>query len=214
MCQAPWYPAGLHESGACLAALQATHVRVLCVDHGAVLRSYRSRYVALARFAPDLDLTVVAPRGLRELNYMGHVDHADVSERGYQLEFATYRPAKAHRGFYGPFHLARLIRHFKPDIIHTQGEPEALSSGEICLLRDALSPRTVFAFVSWSNIDVYRLGWPYRAGTVYNWCYRLVVKRADAATVYCGDAARILRGNGFRGPIAPIPWGVDPAVWE
>jgi len=72
----------------------------------------------------------------------------------------------------------------------------------------------VFAFVSWSNIVVYRLGWPYRAGTVYNWCYRLVVKRADAATVYCGDAARILRGNGFRGPIAPIPWGVDPAVFR
>lgn len=189
-------------------------MKVLCLDHGAVLRGYRGRYVALAGLAPDLELTVVAPRSLREGNYQGQWDASDASENGYQLRFATYRPAKAHRGLYGPLLLARLIREFRPDIIHTQGEPEALSSAEICLLRDTFSSRSAVVFVSWSNIDVYRMGWTYRMGKLYDWCYRLVLKRAYAATVYCADAARILRGNGFQGPIAHIPWGVDPVVFR
>jgi glycosyltransferase involved in cell wall biosynthesis len=189
-------------------------VKVLCVDHGAVLRGYRGRYVEIARQAPDLDLTVVAPRALREPNYLGQLDQRDTSEFGYRLEFASYRPGKAHRGFYEPFRLASLIRHIKPDIIHTQGEPEALSSGEICLLRDVLSSRSTFVFVSWSNIDLYRTGWPYRLGALYDRCYRFVLRRADAATVYCEDAARILSDNGFLGRVARIPWGVDPAVFR
>ena len=189
-------------------------MKVLCIDHGAVLREYRSRYVALAAVAPDLDLTVVAPQGLREANYTGRRDGVGQHEAGYRLAFARFWPARVHRGCYGPIHLGRLIRSLQPDLVHTQGEPETFSSAEICLLRDALSPRSKLLFVSWSNIDLYRQGWPYRLGRLYDWSYRRVLGRADGATVYCGDAARILKGNGFAGRVRHIPWGVDPAAFH
>ena len=189
-------------------------MRVLCVDHGAVLRSYRDRYVAMARLDPDLDLTVVAPRGLRELNYLGQWDPPDARESGYRLVFTSFRPAKVHRGVFGPLRVARLLRELRPDVVQTQGEPEALSSGVLCALRDALAPASRFAFVSWSNLDVCRMGWPYQLPFLYDWSYRYVLRHGDAATVYCAPAEGILRANGFAGRIAQVPWGVDPDAFR
>lgn len=189
-------------------------MRVLCVDHGALLRGYRDRYVAMARLDPDLELTVVAPRGLRDLNYIGQWDPPDAGETGYRLVFTSFRPAKVHRGVFGPFSVARLLRELRPDVVQTQGEPEALSSGVLCALRDALAPASRFAFVSWSNLDVCALGWPYRLPFLYDWSYRYVLRHGDAATVYCAPAEGILRANGFAGRIAPVPWGVDPDTFR
>jgi glycosyltransferase involved in cell wall biosynthesis len=188
-------------------------VKVLCVDHGAFLRAYRQRYVAMAA-DPDVQVIVVAPRRLSQINYAGQGDARDESESGYQLEFCGFRPAKAHRGLFDPFRLTRVIRQTKPDIIHTQGEPEALSSGELGLLRAAVANRARFVFSSWANINVYRLGWPYRGSRLYDVTYRHTLRHAEAATTYNAEAERVLRENGFMGRIRSIPWGVDSAVFR
>jgi glycosyltransferase involved in cell wall biosynthesis len=188
-------------------------MRVLCVDHGAFLRAYRQRYVALAA-DPTIEVIVVAPRRLRQLNYVGQRDALDHSESGYRLEFCAFSPAKAHRGLFDPIRLTRLIRETKPDIIHTQGEPEALSSGELCLLRSWVSRSSRLVFSSWANINLRRIGWPYHAGKLYDHVYATVLRNSDAATTYNLAAEKVLNANGFTGIVRNIPWGVDGEVFR
>jgi glycosyltransferase involved in cell wall biosynthesis len=188
-------------------------VKVLCIDHGAFLRSYRQRYVAMS-VEPDIELMVVAPRTLNQLNYAGQSDVADTSEAGYRLEVCGFAPAKAHRGLYDPVRLLRLIRHYQPDIIHTQGEPEALSSMEVCLVRGTVASRSALVFSSWANINAYLIGWPYRIGALYTKSYEFVLRHAQAATTYNAVAEDVLRTNGFQGYVKTIPWGVDGNAFQ
>jgi len=188
-------------------------LKVLCIDHGAILRSYRERYVAIANLA-DIDLIVIVPRRLNELNYDGQRDRRAVSESKYKLICMHFVPAKVHRGLYDPYALAKVIGHFQPDIIHLQGEPETLSSVEVCLTRNVLCPQSKLISSSWANINLVRTGWPYKFAHLYNLCYRFVLDNAQGATTYGKAAERILLENGFKGRVKTIPWGVDPRAFR
>lgn len=180
-------------------------LRVLVVDHTAGVEAFRRKYELLAA-DPDVDLTVLAPaawlEGAREVL-------APRSAAGYRV--CAGRVAwRGHenRAFFVSG-VARAILRARPDVLHLLEEPFGLIALQCALLCRVLHPRARIVFCSFDNLhEGFR--YPYRPSAVYGWIQRAVHRLADAGTVSCGDARRVLVSRGFSKPIRHVPLGVDP----
>lgn len=167
-----------------------------------VVGAYQRKLEELAQH-PDVELTAIVPPYWREGQHRVDLD------RRYT---AGYRLAVERMALNGNFHLhfypclSRYIRELRPDIFHIDEEPYNFATFHAMLLARRSGVKTVF--FTWQNIfRKYPL--PFHLLERYN------LSSADHAIAGSKGAFDVLRGKGFRRPIAIIPQvGVDPRIYS
>ncbi|MDW8325916.1 MAG: glycosyltransferase [Anaerolineales bacterium] len=175
-------------------------MRVLIISHTYFPAIYRGKLRHLARL-PDVELQLAAIPSAGQLHYEHSPD--DV----YPQHLLPSWPA-AHNilRIYSPLALGLIMSRLRPDIVHIESEPHALSLTQVVLMRILFGYRIMF--FTWENLQR-TLPWPARLVERFN------VTQADAAIAGNQEAAHVLRRRGFRGPIAVVPQvGVDLAHCE
>ena len=186
-------------------------MKLVAVDHNAVFRAYRRRYGELARLA-GTDVTVVAPEYLDLPHGRQPLQPWGADERFSLIAARPVGTFKSHRGFLDPRPLVQAFRE-APDLIFLEAEPEAWHVAECLALRRRTTPRSKVVLTTWSNLNLYATGFPYRPAFLYRWTYRRALAQADGVLCYASACEAILRANAFRGATRKVGWGVNTQVF-
>lgn len=184
-------------------------IRVLAVDHTAGVALYRKKFSALARH-PGIELTVLAPDRWIEASrpVTLDIDREDRSD-GYRLRTgAVVWPGYENRGFFVSG-LASAFRAARPHILHLWEEPYSFIALQALTAKRLWAPRASALF--YSAYDLERsFRYPWRPASLYKWIELRTFHHCKQATAVTEQAARILRGKGYGGPIEVIPLAIDP----
>jgi len=183
-------------------------MKILVFDHNAVWREYRKRYLELSKLE-RINITVVTPEYL-DMQFKREYFQKKGSEE--KLNIFVVKPLftfKSHRGWLNPLQIMKYIKQVKPDIIYIDAEPEAWYSSEIIYLKNLLNIHCKIILSTWMNINLYKIGFPYKFPFIYNFNYKYSLKNADGVLSYTSESESILRINGFHGKIKKINWGID-----
>ena len=174
-------------------------MRVLMVSKAMVVGTYQRKLEELAAL-PGLELLLVTPQEWRESSRT--LRYEPLFRRGYRT---VHLPMALNGHFHLHFYrgLGRLIRDWRPDLVHLDEEPADLVAAQTA----ALAGGAALVFFTWQNL----LRWVPPP-------FRLIQARtfARAALALCGnaDAVRVLRAKGYAGPARVIPQvGVDPEIF-
>lgn len=175
-------------------------MRVLLASKALVVGAHHDKLRALGA-NPDLDLLAVAPDRWIEQG------QAQVAERPPPRGYEIVHTPLALNGRYHLFwfrRLRRLMRRFRPDVLHIDEEPYNLATAVAC--RDAVRLGVRPVFFAWQNL--FR-----RYPPPFRWLERYVLERADAI-VGSEAAGEVLRRKGHTRRLEVIPqFGVDPQVF-
>lgn len=177
-------------------------MRVLMVSKACLVAAYRTKLTAIGR-TPGVALTVIIPPSWRDK--AGQVAFEPGPDTGYRLLIQPIR-------FNGNFHLhyypqlGRIVRAWRPDILHMDEEPYNLATW--LALRQAGAVGARFLFFSWQNI------W-----RVYPWPFKRLEQQVlhGSAFAIMGNAAAadVWRRKGYTGPYRVIPqFGVCPDTFQ
>ncbi len=103
--------------------------------------------------------------------------------------------------------LGAVLQRFRPEIIDLWEEPWGLVSAQAAWLRERLLPRSKLVVETEQNISK-RLPPPFEALRSYT------LKRADFAVARSFEAAQVLRGKGYGGPLEVVPNCVDAELFR
>jgi glycosyltransferase involved in cell wall biosynthesis len=177
-------------------------VRVVMVSKALAVGAYQRKLEEIARL-PGVELTAIVPSDWRDRR--GHVSLERAHVSGYELIAAPLRlNGQYHLHFYPT--LGRLLNQLRPDILHMDEEPYNLATWHALRLGQAVGARSLF--FTWQNLNR-RYPWPFRAFEVANY------RRAAYAIAGNRAAVDVLRGKGYRGPVAVIPqFGVATEIFR
>jgi len=177
-------------------------LRVVILSKALVVGAYHSKLKQLAA-QPDMELIAVVPPSWRDER--GELRLEPTPAEGYQFIVTPIR-------FNGNFHLHyypqfdRLLKQFKPDLVHIDEEPYNLATFLALRSAQAIQARTVF--FSWQNLN--RTYPP-----PFRWFERYVLRHAAAGIVGNRDSKDVWRAKGYRGPLTIIPQvGVEPDIFK
>ena len=176
-------------------------MKVLMVSKACVVGAYQRKLEELAGYG--VDLMVVAPPYWQEEARRILLER--LHTRGYRLMVEPIR-------FNGRFHLfhfpglGRLIRDFRPQVVHADEEPYNLATWQIIRLARQAGAKSLF--FTWQNL--YRRYLP-----PFSWMERYCFAAADRAIAGNAEAVQVLRRKGFAKPVDVIPqFGVDPEIFK
>jgi len=177
-------------------------MKILMISHTYVVESNQQKLDALANFE-NIDLSLITPTEWKHplKTYTLEKRHAD----NYNIiPTKTIFNGNNFRFFF--LGLSKSIRQIKPDIIHIEEEPWALSTFQAMRLRKISNSKTVF--FTWQNIyQNYKFP--------YSFFEKYTLKNADYAIAGNRDAKDILVRKGFENPIKILPQlGVDPEIFS
>lgn len=180
-------------------------MKVLLVSN---MYAYPGNWDKLDELGRHVDLEVVTPDRWSTAEELHPVDAVPRHEGGTWVHHAlpTVMQGNPFRYLYRPLPLMRVLRRFRPDVVHVEQEPESLSLLELSLLKAVFSYRLVF--VAWENVHPLRRGWLFRA---------LNFRAADGGIFGLTAAYERARRLGFRGPgvvIAQYGFANEPALRE
>ncbi len=178
-------------------------MRVLMISKAMVTGVYQKKAEELARL-PDVDLCLVVPPYWHE-DRVGDQPLQEMFTDGYELAVQPMRFNGHHHLHYYPG-LGRLMRAFRPDIVHIDEEPYNFVSctrqppGSPCRSKNGLFRLAESLSALSSAIQIIRA---------------LQLSSASAAIAGNRDAGLVFRRKHYRGPIAVIPqFGVDPEIYS
>ena len=175
-------------------------MRVLLASKALVVGAHHDKLRALGA-NPDLDLLAVSPDRWVEQG------RAQTAERPPPRSYEIVHTPLALNGRYHLFwfrRLRRIVRRFRPDVLHIDEEPYNLATAIAC--RDAMRYDVRPIFFAWQNLHR-------RYPPPFRWLERYVLDRADGI-VGSKAAAEVLRRKGHTRRLAVIPqFGVDPQVF-
>jgi glycosyltransferase involved in cell wall biosynthesis len=181
--------------------------RLLLVDLNAGDPAERSKAHALCR--RGWEVTVLAPRRIRE--------------SGRDVEAAPSQPADPFRLVLGEVvgkppnrcvftrGLSEAFEH-EPDVVHVLADEGFAVALQILLEARRRCPRALRIGHTWQNIATTwrRHGQPLFALYAADCAVEAAVfALADGMVARNAEAVGVLRGRGYRGPIAHVPWGID-----
>jgi glycosyltransferase involved in cell wall biosynthesis len=168
-------------------------IKVLLVSN---MYAYPGNWDKLDELGRYVELEVVTPARWATTRELHPVDDVreDGERRWVHHPLPTITQGNPFRYLYRPLALIRVLRAFRPDVVHVEQEPESLSLLQLSLLKPWFGYRLLF--VAWENINPLRLGWAFR---------RLNFAFADGAIF--GNRAALRRGVelGFRRPHVLTP---------
>jgi glycosyltransferase involved in cell wall biosynthesis len=181
-------------------------MRLLVVGHPFLLAHNQKKYVALKKLGAEIRL-LVPSRGRDRFDLTDCEVHPAL--RREEVVPLKAWLARSHMTYlHNPWGIAKVLREFRPDVVHIEEEPQALITLETLALQRAFAPRAAVTLFSWDNL-LRRRRFPLQ--TVKRGLRRYALRRV--AAVICGNrrAAELLRGEGFfRGPIEVLPqYGLD-----
>jgi len=187
----------------------ASPLRVLVVDHTAVLCNNRVRWRRIAERA-GLAMTLLAPRMWIENNVRERYQH-DSSDPFTLVQGRVLFPGNAIRSFYVTG-LFRAIRRSRPEVIVMMEESFTLFALQIVLLARLFAPNAKITFynvhISGYDFGMYRLGWLYRR--IAQW----VMRRVDLGFCHDERATSFLRASTFAGEIRTLFWGINEDLFR
>ena len=175
----------------------------MVVGHPFLAAYNQRKYVAMKRLDKTLRLRLVVPTRWRER--FEPTDWQVHPELGSE-EVVPLKPHLAHSHMtyvHAPRSLAAILRHFQPNVIHIEEEPQSLITLETVALRSAFAPRAAISLFTWDNILRER---PFPLGPT-----KLLFRRFSlrwTSLVICGNrrAADLLRAEGcFQGQVENLP---------
>jgi len=173
-------------------------MKVLMLSKACIVGIYQRKLEELAR-QPGVELTVVVPPYWREGRRRIPLERLFTA--GYTLRVEPML-LNGHYHLHVYPTLGRIIAGLRPDIIHIDEEPYNLATFHALWLGRAAGARCLF--FTWQNI----LRW--RAHPLE----RYVLTHADYAIAGNREAVGVLRGKGYRGPVAVIPqFGIDETLF-
>jgi glycosyltransferase involved in cell wall biosynthesis len=178
-------------------------VRILMISKALVTGVYQRKLEELAAL-PGVELMAVVPPYWYE-ERVGVQRFERAYTAGYQLvEYPMWFNGRHHIHFYPG--IGRIIRSFKPDILHIDEEPYNWVTLHAAILGRMAGAKVMF--FSWQNL-YRRYPIPFRMIELSN--YRL----CEAGVAGNREAVEVLRRKGYRGPIDVIPqFGVDPEIYR
>lgn len=184
-------------------------LRLLVVDHTAVLRNNRVRWSRIAQ-RTGATMTLLAPKMWIE-NNVREPYQRDSTDPFDAVQGRVLFPGNAIRSFYITG-LLRAFRRSRPHAIVMMEESFTLFALQVVLLARFLAPRAPITFynvhISGYDFGMYRLGWLYRR--IARW----VMRRTQ--TGFCHDerAASFLRESTFTGQVRTLFWGINEDLFQ
>ncbi len=174
----------------------------MMISKALVTGVYQRKLEELAAL-PDVELLTVVPPYWYEAR-VGVQRFERTYTAGYQLvEYPMWFNGRHHIHFYPG--IGRIIRSFKPDILHIDEEPYNWVTLHAATLGRMAGAKVMF--FSWQNL-YRRYPIPFRIIELSN--YRLCA----AGVAGNREAVEVLRKKGYRGPLDVIPqFGVDPDIY-
>ncbi len=175
-------------------------MKVLLASKALVVGAHHDKLRALSSL-DDMDILAVVPDRWVE---SGHVAMAEQpSPRGYAIEHVSLA-LNGHYHLYWFRELRRLVRRFRPDVLHIDEEPYNLAAALAC--RDARDYGAAPVFFAWQNLTR-RYPLPVR------WIENYVLNCADGIAG-TERAQQVLFSKGHRRASVVIPqFGVDPDLF-
>ena len=181
-------------------------LRVLSVAHTAVSRAAgRLRYHPLAG-DHSLAVQLIVPARWHQFGRWLEADQpADpgVIVTPLPVRLPQAGPASWYLHLYPG--LGRAVRSFAPDVIHLWEEPWSV----VALHAAILARRHGTALVLEVDQNILK-----RLPPPFEWVRRHVLRRTDLILARSNDAAAVVRACGYTGPVLPIGYGVDQAVFH
>jgi glycosyltransferase involved in cell wall biosynthesis len=178
-------------------------VRILMISKALVTGVYQRKLEELAAI-PGVELMAVVPPYWYE-ERVGVQRFERAYTAGYQMvEYPMWFNGRHHIHFYPG--IGKIIRAFKPDILHIDEEPYNWVTLHAAILGRLSGAKVMF--FAWQNL-YRRYPIPFRMIELSN--YRL----CEAGVAGNREAVEVLRRKGYRGPLDVIPqFGVDPDIYS
>lgn len=177
-------------------------MRVLMLSKACIVGAYQRKLEEMAVLAPEMALVVAVPPCWKDKAGVTRLELAHT--RGYRLEVLPL-------AFNGLFHLhfyptlGRLIREFRPDVVHIDEEPYNLAT--YLANRQARRCGAKTLWFSWQNLLR-------RYPPPFAWIEQYNLRHTDYAIAGSATAAEVWRHKGYTGPLSVIPqFGVDPDIF-
>lgn len=182
-------------------------MRIVAVDHWAMLAMDRGLYRALAKLGHDI--TLVVPRRWIE---SGRVILPETHETEFRvLPESTIFTGKMHRVIYP--NLSGVLAKLQPHILFMNAEPENYLAWQAVNARRRSAPECKVVFITWRNIDHAAVGFPYKLSFLNAMAERHVLRRADYGIAYNQSAKEIFHKLGFS-RLTVIPPAVDLSYFK
>ena len=179
------------------------HMKVLLLSKALVVGAYQRKAEELAAL-PGIELTVAVPPSWRE---PGAVEQRLERRftRGYRLAvLPIWLNGRHHIHFYPA--IERLVAAVRPDVFHV--DEESFNLATFLAMRAGRRYGARCCFYNWANIDR-------RYPPPFSLFERYSFHHAAHAIAGNQEAADIIRGHGYAGPIAILPqFGVDPDLFS
>ncbi|MCS7309335.1 MAG: glycosyltransferase family 4 protein [Armatimonadetes bacterium] len=174
-------------------------MRVLLFSKAAVRAVYHKQYEHIASHPAIHELLVAVPPYWREPR-VGKVPLETVQPQGYRLVATPLRWNGHYHLYYAP-QLPRLIRQFRPDLVHLDEEVYNFATFHAALAARWYGAKVV-AFC-WQNI--YR-----RYPPPFRWFEQILARHLQGVIAGNEEARLVLQRKGFSLPVEVIPqYGVD-----
>jgi len=173
-------------------------MRVVILSKALVAGAYQRKLEEIARLG--VDLTALVPPSWREPR-VGEQRLERRFTQGYNLEALPITLNGRHHLHFYPT-LARTLRRLRPEVLHV--DEESFNLATFLAMRAGLAVGARCCFYNWANIDR-------RYPPPFSLFERHSFRHAAHAIAGNQEAAAIIRGHGYQGPISVIPqFGVDP----
>ena len=176
-------------------------MRVVMLSKACVVGIYQRKLEAIAQ--QGVDLTALVPPSWKDERGEQVLERRSVE--GYALQAIPIRLNGSYHLHYYP-DLARRLNESQPNILHIDEEPYNLATWQALHLARRLDIKTLF--FSWQNI---KRAYP----PPFGWGEAWALRHADYALAGTDEAAAVLRGKGYKGPLAVIPqFGADGDLFQ
>jgi glycosyltransferase involved in cell wall biosynthesis len=181
-------------------------MRIAVISHTYVVEANRGKLASLAGL-PALEILLVVPKvwGNQNIERPLSMEH----QKAAKLTLAPLTAWSLGSGSlitYAPIALTRLLRGFRPDVVHLEEEPWSLAALEVAWICRLL--RVPFTFFTWEN-SARQLALPFRL------IQGFVLMQAIAAVAGNVDAKARLGRLGYKKPTVVLPQlGVDLIAFQ
>ena len=179
-------------------------LRVLIVSHTYIAPINRIKWVVLANKYQDAELKVVIPKYWSASFF--NINSGDLSEFNIKnCEFISLETRKAGNEVlysYKFFDLIKILKKFKPDIVHVEQGDNAFCYFQLILLSKILRLKTKFVFFTWVN---WQHKWSLKYRFIWSFIEKFNLKNSCGAIVGNCEAEKVLRNKNFLKPVEILP---------
>ncbi|MBD3272728.1 glycosyltransferase [Candidatus Dependentiae bacterium] len=178
-------------------------MKVLVVGHAYIASINREKWRVFAKKFSDIKLKILIPKKWSATLF--NINAGDLSEyNSDNCEFISINTFKSGNEVlygYNFFALIKLLKKFKPDLIHVEQGDNAFSYFQLIFLSKIFCRKAKFIFFTWVN---WKNKWSLKYKLFWKFIEKFNLKNSSGAIVGNIDAAKILREKKFTKPLETL----------